>query len=95
MSTRLALCLLLLCASFPLMARDVRMMSANGDNGSGNCQDDSIAQVDEASIRPAPIKPATHVVKPAKAKSGVSSASDNLGDIRPPRWHSFLPGMFR
>jgi hypothetical protein len=94
MSTRLALCLLLLCASFPLVARDVRMMSANGDSG-GGCQDGSVAQADEASIRPAPIKPATHVVKPAKAKSSVSRAGDNLGDIRPPRWHSFLPGMFR
>lgn len=95
MSMRLALCLLLLCASFPLMARDVRMMSANGDSGGGNCQDDSVARGEEASIRPSPIKPATHVVKPAKAKPSVSRASDNLGDIRPPRWHSFLPGMFR
>lgn len=94
MSLRLALCLLLLCASFPLMARDVRMMSANGDSGGGTCQDDEVASDDQPSIRPAPAKPATHAVKPVKAKPNVRSA-DNLGDMRRPRWHSFLPGMFR
>ena len=95
MSTRLALCLFLLCASFPLMARDVRMMGANGDNGGGNCQDDSTVSGDDTALRPAPAKPAPRTVKPVKAKSSMSHSADNLGDIRPPRWHSFLPGMFR
>jgi hypothetical protein len=95
MSLRLALCLLLLCASFPLMARDVRMMSANGDSGGGTCQDDTVADADQASIRPAPAKPATHAVKPAKAKPNVTRSADDMGDLRRPRWHSFLPGMFR
>ena len=94
MSMKLALCLLLLCASFPLMARDVRMMGANGDSG-GGCQDDSVAQVDDTPLRPATAKRSTHAVKPVKAKPSASRSSDNLGDIRPPRWHSFLPGMFR
>jgi hypothetical protein len=95
MSTRLALCLLLLCASFPLMARDVRMMGANGDNGGGSCQDDSTVRDDETATRAPSAKPVAHAVKPAKAKPSASHAADNLGDIRPPRWHSFLPGMFR
>jgi len=95
MSLRLALCLLLLCASSPLMARDVRMMSANGDSGGGTCQDDAIAGDEQPSIRPAPVKPATHAVKPVKAKPNVARSVDNVGDIRRPRWHSFLPGMFR
>jgi len=93
MSIRLALFLLLLCASLPLAARDMRMMSANGDGG-GSCQDDVAAQ-DDDTVRPASAKPVTHAVKPVKAKPGVRRASDTIGDIRPPRWHSFLPGMFR
>jgi len=94
MSIRLALSLLLLCASLPLAAHDIRMLSANGDGG-GTCQDDATTQDDDNSVRPASAKPATHAVKPAKAKPGVQRASDTIGDIRPPRWHSFLPGMFR
>ena len=94
MSLRLALCLLLLCASFPLIARDIRMLAANGDGGS--CQDEVAARDETPAVRPPSAKPATHAVKPAKAKSGVSlRGGDSLGDIRPPRWHSFLPGMFR
>jgi hypothetical protein len=93
MSIRLALTLLLLCASLPLAARDIRMMGANGDGG-GSCQDDAVAQ-DDDTVRPASAKPTTHVVKPVKAKPGERRASDSVGDIRPPRWHSFLPGMFR
>lgn len=93
MSIRLALSLLLLCASLPLAAHDIRMMGANGDGG-GSCQDDAAVQ-DDDTVRPASAKPATHAVKPVKAKPGVRRASDSVGDIRPPRWHSFLPGMFR
>jgi hypothetical protein len=98
MSTRLALCLLLLCASSPLMARDAYMAGANGDGGS--CQDDAALALhdDDATPAPAPAaKPARQAVKPAKAKPSVAGrgGGDNIGDIRPPRWHSFLPGMFR
>jgi hypothetical protein len=99
MSTRLALCLLLLCASFPLMARDAHMAGANGDGG-GSCQDDAALALhdDDAAATPAPAaKPARHAVKPVKAKPSVAGrgGGDGIGDIRPPRWHSFLPGMFR
>ncbi|HVI60409.1 MAG TPA: hypothetical protein VM619_16265 [Luteimonas sp.] len=98
MSIRTLLCLLLLCASFQLMAREVRMASADGDGG-GTCQDDAMARDGDAVAAAAPAaKPARHVVKPVKAKppvAGRGGGGDNLGDIRPPRWHSFLPGMFR
>lgn len=91
MSLRLALCLLLLCASLPLVARDMPLLSAH-DSG---CTDDTAAQDDDVAVRPASTKPATHTVKPAKAQPGVHHTGDNVGEIRPPRWHSFLPGMFR
>ena len=95
MSTRLALCLLLLCASFPLVARDARMADANG--GGGTCQDDAALHDDDAAATAPVAKPARHVVKPVKARPSVAGrgVGDNIGDIRPPRWHSFLPGMFR
>ena len=90
MSIRLALCLLLLCASLPLVARDMPLLSAH-DSG---CTDDTTQDDDEA-VRPAGTKPATHTVKPVKAQPGLRHGGDNVGEIRPPRWHSFLPGMFR
>ncbi len=97
MPIRLALCLLMLCASFPMMARDVRMAAANGD--SGGCQDAVAEHVDAASTEPASAaKPVVRTVKPVKARppvAGRGGGGDNIGDIRPPRWHSFLPGMFR
>ena len=91
MSIRLALCLLLLCASLPLVARDMPMLSPH-DSG---CTDDAATQDDDAAVRPASTKPATHTVKPVKAQPSVRHGGDNVGEIRPPRWHSFLPGMFR
>lgn len=90
MPIRLVLCLLLLSASLPLVARDMPLLSAHD----GSCPDEAAAQEDDDAVRPAATKPATHTVKP-KAKPATSHAGDNLGEIRPPRWHSFLPGMFR
>ncbi len=91
MSFRLALCLLLMCASLPLVARDMPLLSAN-DSG---CTDDTAAQGDDEAVRPAASRPATHTVKPVKAQPGLRHGGDSVGEIRPPRWHSFLPGMFR
>ena len=81
MSTRLALCLFLLCASFPLMARDVRMMSANGDSGGGTCQDDSTAPATTPRCDRHPPSPRRACVKPVKAKPGMSHSA------RQPRRH--------
>lgn len=93
MSTRLALCLFLVCACFPLMAVEVRMAGANGDGG--NCP--SLAQHDDDGIaRDTPAKsgalPAKRVTR---THSGATHAGSGDSDVRPPRWHSFLPGMFR
>ena len=92
MSLRLALVLLLTCISFPLMARDLRQM---GPNGGAGCDD--AAQTDDAAAPAAAQRPSAHTVRsPAKARPpAVRSSGDGVGEIRPPRWHSFLPGMFR
>lgn len=94
MSIRLALCLLLLCASMPAIARDMHLSAANGDGG-GSCTDaappgDEAGPTHGTDKRPQAPKPAKG--KPAAA---ATRGSDAGADIRPPRWHSFLPGMFR
>lgn len=95
MSARLFLCLILVCASFPLMARDARMMDANGAGG-GSCQghDDDVRRETPA-VRPAARKPSAQAAKPAKPAATTHGGGADFDDVRPPRWHSFLPGMFR
>ncbi len=92
MSLRLMTCLLLFCASLPVSARDVKMSGANGDGGT--CPDLVAANAHEP--------PAVAAGKPAnaaaRARSAKPAAGRGAGDdnvIRAPRWHSFLPGMFR
>lgn len=88
MSTRLALCLLLTCASFAAGARDVRQAGANGDGGT--CPEALSAAVDE----PTPARPGDKREPAAAGKSTRARGGDNQS-LRAPRWHSFLPGMFR
>jgi len=95
MSIRFALFLLLLCASLPLAAaQEVRMLSAAGDGG-GSCPDAPAAQHDERAHPAIPeAGPATHTAKPVKTRPATMRHTGDV-DVRPPRWHSFLPGMFR
>ncbi|WP_202843229.1 hypothetical protein [Luteimonas saliphila] len=88
--TRVLPCLLLACAAFPVAARQTALMDANG--GSAGCpvavEAESDAEAapagDKRAVAPARARPA-----PAR-RSGESEAA-----TRPPRWHSFLPGMIR
>jgi hypothetical protein len=89
----LLLCLLLgTIGSTAAFARDVRMHGPNGDGGA--CPDTT------ATATPAPAKPATaaataiHAPDKAKPVIGVHGGGDE-GSSHTPRWHSFLPGMFR
>jgi len=88
MSTRLALCLLLTCASFAAGARDVRQADANGTGGT--CPDELSVAAEE----PAPVRAGGKRNPAAGAKAAPARGGDNQS-MRPPRWHSFLPGMFR
>lgn len=83
---RIYLCLLIAFTSANVAARDVKMSSANG----GSCPD-SVADKEpaRASVRKAP--PA----RETKAKPTVHSDSASNGRLQSPRWHSYLPGMFR
>ena len=83
---RLCLCLLIAVSSATAVAREVKLSSPN----SGACSDAKPATVDSKAVEntgPATPSRATEV-KP----SIHSDAPSRLGS---PRWHSFLPGMFR
>ena len=87
----LALCLAAFCGMAAAGSREVAL---HGPNGTGaDC--DSVAATtppDTASPKPVPappVKRATHV------KPVVTVRDGDDGSSHMPRWHSFLPGMFR
>jgi len=87
---RICLCLLIVVASSTSAAREIKLSSANG----GSCPESTAMEREaarpeaRAAAAPArtakPVKPAMH-----------SDAASNSGRMQSPRWHSFLPGMFR
>lgn len=90
---RYVLCLLLLCISAAANARDVRLHGANGDGGA--CPDATPATVVPVATPAAKSAPA--VLGRGKAKAPILFRGGGDDDSAPhtPRWHSFLPGMFR
>lgn len=85
------LCLALLAASGHAMANESRQVAADDacpDTAASNTERTDDPQVDETV---APIR------QPHKAKPAVSASPRATGGTRtnPPRFHSFLPGMFR
>lgn len=72
-------------------AREVRLQGANGDGG--DCRElRTQQQEDPASAVTA--KPPAHAA--ARGKTGTAPMARSGGDTSArPRWHSFLPGMFR
>ena len=92
--TRIAACLLLVCLSVPAAARDIPLQGANGDGG--RCP-----EVAEAASDASGVSSKAHASSPAqspraKAAKPVSARGEgNSPRVSAPRWHSFLPGMFR
>ncbi|MCD9047851.1 hypothetical protein [Luteimonas sp. MHLX1A] len=86
MLLRIALMLLIASASVPLLAAEGRQ--APGRDG---CP---VAEDDPTNPRPAaerlPAGPAD-----AADRGGAGNRGGSEGGARMPRWHSFLPGMFR
>ena len=85
---RTCLCLLIAFASATVAAREIKLSDAN----SGSCPDNMVVASGKDQARAAPRSPAP--VRESKAKPGIPS---DVGNSRQqsPRWHSFLPGMFR
>jgi hypothetical protein len=96
---RLAICpllisLALLSASPLAFGRDAR---AAGDIG--DCRDSVITVPSPDQAQHSPVKrpvAVAHKAKPATATVHTSGGGGDEGGVpRVPRWHSFLPGMFR
>lgn len=83
---RIVLCLLIALASSIVAARDIKLSSANG----GSCPD-SIAEAKESA------RTGVRKATPARETQAKPAVGDAVGNerLQSPRWHSFLPGMFR
>ncbi|MCR6663333.1 MAG: hypothetical protein NVV60_09345 [Luteimonas sp.] len=86
MPTKFLLCLLLIGFSLPALAREVPATS--GDDEAAVVQDDE-AEADARGVDKRTGQPAS------KARPAARRAAETESAARPPRWHSFLPGMFR
>jgi hypothetical protein len=84
---RTCICLLIVFASATVAAREIKLSDAN----SGSCPE-SMVVASRTQARVAPRSPAP--VRANKAKPSMQSDVGN-GRQQSPRWHSFLPGMFR
>jgi hypothetical protein len=86
---RYLLCVLLLSLSAFADARDVRMHGPNGDGGSEACPV-------PAASPPALTRQTSTTTSHGKAKTPpLFRGGDDDAGPHAPRWHSFLPGMFR
>jgi hypothetical protein len=91
--SRIVFCLLLLSMCTTASAREMRLQGAGSDDGS--CPEIAAA-VAEAEGKTSEAKPraATPAASRGKsAKPGVGRGETQR--VQAPRWHSFLPGMFR
>ncbi|MFP5373906.1 MAG: hypothetical protein ACLGHW_03275 [Gammaproteobacteria bacterium] len=82
------------CAAVP--AREIQLHGANGDGGScpeinaARAKAEDKAELHSSGERPQPVAPAARGTPSAQGESGGGG-----NRMQAPRWHSFLPGMFR
>lgn len=84
---RICLCLLLAVASTSVAAREVKLSAPGGES----CDEQAHGKQAERSGVAAPVPSA----RETKVKPSVHSDAGPAGRLQSPRWHSFLPGMFR
>lgn len=87
MSARLMICVLLLGASLPVIASNARV-DTDTDSPCPPAAAHAEPALDAGSARRAP--PASASKARPRTGGGETEAA-----VRGPRWHSFLPGMFR
>ncbi len=91
MASRLLICLLLACIAPPGAAREVALMDANGAGAGCPVTEETESDADATRTGSKRAAPA-----PTRAKAtAVRRGGDADTGGRPPRWHSFLPGMIR
>jgi hypothetical protein len=94
--TRSAIALLLMCACSVAAARGVASHGANGDGGS--CPEMTAARAQAEHKSPLHVPPERGGTTAPAAGGKPASARESGGAntrMQAPRWHSFLPGMFR
>jgi hypothetical protein len=87
---RIAVCLLIALTSASVAARESKLSDADG----GSCPTRTQTAVTRAPDR----DPASMALPVKKAKAAMPTNSGGGGDdvrLPSPRWHRFLPGMFR
>lgn len=84
---RICFCLLIALASASVAAREVKLSANESCPESTSQKKDAVRATNRATA--APTRAAD-----TKAKPTVHSDANN-GRLQSPRWHSFLPGMFR
>lgn len=97
----LALCLVFAASAAAAGNREPRLHGPGGDGGACTETDAGTApDVPAATARPAtaatakPAATTTHIKPVVTVRSG-SGGGDDGTSVHAPRWHSFLPGMFR
>ena len=95
-----ALCLLFAASVATAGNREPRLHGPGGDGGA--CTDTDAAAAPGVPSAGTAKPSTTTAVKPAAAPAHIkpvvtvrSGGSDDGGNVHAPRWHSFLPGMFR
>ena len=89
---RIALCLLIALASAGVAARESKLSAA--DDG-GACSTHSSRAQNRDDVRDAaPVSPAPNKTKVAP-RAGGGDSDVPVSRMPSPRWHRFLPGMFR
>ncbi len=86
MFVRALIAMTLLSLAVPAEAREARMAGPGGDGSSCSTDYATGAEPDVDPVR------TTRRIEPEKP---VSPGGADSEASRPPRWHSFLPGMFR
>lgn len=93
--TRSAIALLLMCACTVAAARGVPAHGANGDGGSCPEMAAAKAQAEQkATLHESPERGALSPAAGGRPAAARESGNANTR-LQAPRWHSFLPGMFR
>jgi hypothetical protein len=85
---RIVVCLLIALASASVAARESKLSDAEGGSCRGAQSTTTRAPDRDGAVLPAPVK---------KAKPVMPNTGGGGDDVRlqSPRWHRFLPGMFR
>ena len=87
--SRILFCLILICLCTTASAREMRQGSDDG-----SCPEITAAVAEAEGSAPA-TKPRAATPAARTKSSKPSSARGDAQRVQAPRWHSFLPGMFR